>query len=122
MYANPFDISCKLSKELDAVLTQYMTNIGLHNRSCCVQTFITPFILRLPSLLCSAFSHPIRYVQPSVTPSIVFSLQLSHPLFSAFNYPIHYVQHSITHNYVQTTVTPPIIFLSLIHISEPTRR
>ena len=111
MYANPFDVSCKLWKELDAVVT--VTNTSLQNRSCCVQTFKYPFILPLPSLLRSDFDYPIHYAQPIITPSIIFSLQLPHPLYAAYNYPVHYVQPTITPSIICSLQLPPSIIFSL---------
>ena len=115
MYANPFDVSCKLWKELDAVVT--VTNTSLQNRSCCAQTFKYPFILPLPSLLRSDFDYPIHYAQPIITPSIIFSLQLPHPLYAAYNYP-HPLYSAFNYpiHYIQPTITPFIMFgLQLPH-------
>ena len=118
MYANPFDVSCKLWKELDAVVT--VTNTSLQNRSCCAQTFKYPFILPLPSLLRSAFDYPIHYAQPIITPSIIFSLQLPHPLYAAYNYP-HPLYSAFNYpiHYIQPTITPFIMFsLQLPHLRD----
>ena len=97
------------------------------------------FSLRLPHPLCSAFSYPIHYVQPSIipsimfslqlpihyvqttiTPSIIFSLQLPHPLYSAYNYPFIMFSLHLPHSfcsaynypihYIQPTITPSIMF------------